>query len=346
MNYLNLKANSLRSIVCLASVLVAFSAHAQEAIPSHQDLSAAQQQELVDLIDKGQAAFDAGDFAAALASYQDAYALFSHPDLRYRMARCHEYLGELPEAIEGYESFLAATPDAEERGRIEKTVAALKERHRQTLPATLELVVIPADANVFIDGERVSNLQREEGRVEVELEAGAHDIWVGKRGFSDKRQVFQLSAAESKTLAISLDLADAGAPETASGGVPMGPIILGSVGVVSGVIGVVSYTQYASDREQIDQWDAQKGQQTRPADYDSTYDAMNTSATLTWASGVVSVASLATAAIWWWGFGDETPTPPAYQSGIALDSVTFTPDPSQGNAAPSDARGLFMRGRF
>src|SRR5690554_5772885 len=235
MNYLTPKSCALCALICLLSVGVAAPAFAQSSVPSHQDLSAAEQQVLVEQIDAGQAAFDAGDFDTALANFQKAYALFPHPDLKYRIARCHEYLGELPEAIAAYQFFLDATPQAEERGRIEKTIAVLTQRHRQTPPATLQMRVTPPDANVFVDSKRIPNPSSNRGHFTVELTAGSHEVQVEQRGYLPQKQVLDLRAGEAKGLDFTLQMSPVAAHQpTRGGGGGTGPVVLGSVGVVAG----------------------------------------------------------------------------------------------------------------
>ena|SRR5690554_192068 len=349
MNYLTPKSCALCALICLLSVGVAAPAFAQSAVPSHQDLSAAEQQVLVDQIDAGQAAFDAGDFDTALANFQKAYALFPHPDLKYRIARCHEYLGELPEAIAAYQFFLNATPQAEERGRIEKTIAVLTQRHRQTLPATLQMRVTPPDANVFVDGQRIPNPSSNRGHLSVELAAGSHEVRVEQRGYLPSKQIFNLRAGESKELDFALQLSPIATAESTRGGSPSGLFLVAGLGVVAGVFTVYSYTQYTSNRDQIDIWDAQKGDEARPARYDSTHDDMETWATLTWTAGIVSAASLASAAIWWWGFREDGAPQSAERTedtGVSLDSVALTPGGAPAHSAGSAIWSFSLSGRF
>lgn len=348
-NDLSLRASSVRALICLMSLCVSAPAFAQPPVPSHQDLSPAEQQVLVDLIDGGQTAFDAGDFDGALAQFQKAYALFPHPDLKYRIARCHEYLGELPEAIAAYQFFLDATPQAEERGRIEKTIAQLTQRHRQTLAATLQMRVTPPDANVFVDSERIPNPSSNRGHLTVELAPGAHEVRVEQRGYLPQKQVLELRAGEEKARSFTLQMTPMAVDEPSGTRSTTGPAVLGGLGVVAGVLGIYSYTQYASNREQIDIWDARKGDEARPARYDSTHDDMDTWATLTWTAGIVSAASLASAAIWWWGFRDDGTSQSGERSddaGVSLDSVALTPRGAPSGAAAHEVWSFSLSGRF
>src|SRR5690606_23384601 len=117
----------------------------------------------------------------------------------------------------------------------------------------------------------------------------------------------------------------------------------------AGIFTVYSYTQYASNRERIDIWDARKGGAERPSQYDSTHDAMESWETLTWTAGIISVASLASAAIWWWGFRDDatsTSAENAEDPGISIDSLALTPGATPARPADFGAWSFSLSGRF
>lgn len=349
MNNSLLKLYSLRFFVCLASLLVAFSAAAQSAPPSHKDLSPSEQQQLVGLLDAGQSAFDAGDFDKALVSFRDAYAIFGHPDITYKIARCYEYLGELPEAITTYQQFLTDAPNAEERGRVERTIAALKERRRESLPATLQLSVVPADAKVYVDGQRKFDASGGTGRFKIGVTPGSHDVRVEKRGYQPKNHPLSLSAGESKALTITIEKVPT--PQVEPSNDWVGPVLLGSAGAIAGVFAAFSYTQYASNSDQIARWDELKDAQQRPAQYDSVHNEMNTDLTVTWTAGIISAACLTTAAVWWWGYAGDARAATATTSGVTVDSVALGPggtDPRATNSEASalDNWSLSMSGRF
>ena len=81
-----------------------------------------------DLFREGAAKFRAGEFRPALDLFEKAYALDPHPTLIYNIARAHEGLGELDEAIDAYERYLASDPNASDRGAVEQRVVTIRKQ--------------------------------------------------------------------------------------------------------------------------------------------------------------------------------------------------------------------------
>jgi len=109
------------AVVCalaLALSALAPSAHAQTGKNADQ--------QAVELFEKSVQAYRAGDFAKAVGLLKQAYALKPAPVLMYNLARAHEGLGQLDEAVRAYEDYLAKEPKPQDRGAIEKKVATLK----------------------------------------------------------------------------------------------------------------------------------------------------------------------------------------------------------------------------
>ncbi|MFU8806364.1 MAG: tetratricopeptide repeat protein, partial [Bradymonadaceae bacterium] len=65
-------------------------------------LSEAEKREFVGLIEAGVGAYDRGDFDRSLRFFMDAYDVFRHPDVVYRIALSHERLGEDAQALRFY----------------------------------------------------------------------------------------------------------------------------------------------------------------------------------------------------------------------------------------------------
>lgn len=79
-----------------------------------------------------------GDFEAAADLLREAYALYPEPILLYNLARALEGSGDTAGAIEQYERYLAAVPDLDDRGALERRVATLKaELARRTPPPAI-----------------------------------------------------------------------------------------------------------------------------------------------------------------------------------------------------------------
>lgn len=73
-------------------------------------------------------AYKRGDFKGAVADLEKAYSLEPVPVLLYNLGRAYEGLGETKSAIDAYERYLKAQPDAEDHGAIEQRLVTL---HRE-----------------------------------------------------------------------------------------------------------------------------------------------------------------------------------------------------------------------
>jgi tetratricopeptide (TPR) repeat protein len=118
-------------------MLAAPAAHAQDAAPEASAHSHA-----LELFSDGKTAYKQGDLQTAIKDLEAAYELEPAPVLLYNLARAYEGLGELEKAVSAYERFLAAQPNAEDRGAIETRVATLKrqieEREQRQASAAAE----------------------------------------------------------------------------------------------------------------------------------------------------------------------------------------------------------------
>ncbi|MEM6955734.1 MAG: hypothetical protein AAF411_14650 [Myxococcota bacterium] len=86
------------------------------------------------LYSEAQQHYRAGEIAESVTLLEEAYTLNPNPVLLFNMARAQEALGAEAEAIDSYERYLEAEPDAPDRGavvsRIEALEASLHERAR------------------------------------------------------------------------------------------------------------------------------------------------------------------------------------------------------------------------
>lgn len=75
---------------------------------------------------RGTKNFNDGAFEEALTNFQVAASLYASPDFQYNIARCYEELGKHEDAIRGYETYLKAKPDAEDRVGVENRIKLLR----------------------------------------------------------------------------------------------------------------------------------------------------------------------------------------------------------------------------
>ena len=95
-----------------------------------------------------QAAFNAavrawreGDYARALDDFRRAQELSPHPATLFNVARAEERVGHIGAAIEAYEEYLRAAPEATDAAEVRRTIAAL--RAAQQPPETTPAMVLP-----------------------------------------------------------------------------------------------------------------------------------------------------------------------------------------------------------
>ncbi|MEM9860545.1 MAG: hypothetical protein AAF938_02915 [Myxococcota bacterium] len=78
------------------------------------------------LYDAGAVAFSDGRFEAALSRFQESYALSELPALLYNIATAHDRLNQYEEAIEQYEAYLEAIPNAQNANYTRRRIALLR----------------------------------------------------------------------------------------------------------------------------------------------------------------------------------------------------------------------------
>ncbi len=78
------------------------------------------------LFEAGRAAFDAGRYEEALGYFERSYELSEAPELLYNIGHTAERLRRDERAIEAFERFLEARPDAEGRAAIEVRIANMR----------------------------------------------------------------------------------------------------------------------------------------------------------------------------------------------------------------------------
>jgi tetratricopeptide (TPR) repeat protein len=114
----------MRLVAALLAVLFASPAFAQRpASPTSDDLEAAKAHYAA-----GSAYYEQANYADAAKEFNEAYRLSHRPDLLYNVARAHEQLGQLDDAIAALRRYLDEKPDAADRKLIESRIGNLEKR--------------------------------------------------------------------------------------------------------------------------------------------------------------------------------------------------------------------------
>ncbi len=80
--------------------------------------------------------YQMSDYKRALAEFQQAYRLEPLPGLAFNIARCHEMVGDMPSAIEMYETYLHKKPDADNRDLVMARLETLRKKLASKKTAT------------------------------------------------------------------------------------------------------------------------------------------------------------------------------------------------------------------
>lgn len=164
-----------------------------------------------------QALYTEGRFDEALAKFQEAQQLKPHPVLVFNIARCHEQLGALAKALEGYRAYLKQLPTATDRDAVRASIAGLEKRLKKTAQP-VRVSVEPAGSVVKIDGRPVPSAPEA-----IELPDGEHQLEVSAPGFEPMQRTFTLSGRPLE-LSIALRALVAGdAPKRDPGLTPVDP---------------------------------------------------------------------------------------------------------------------------
>lgn len=75
---------------------------------------------------EGKRLYDVGEYAKALAEFKRAYLNYEEPSFLFNMAQCHRALGDKPEAIRAYRSYLRNSPEAANAADVRRIVAELE----------------------------------------------------------------------------------------------------------------------------------------------------------------------------------------------------------------------------
>jgi Tetratricopeptide repeat len=76
----------------------------------------------------GQSYYDQASYTDALREFNEAYRISKRPALLYNLARCHEALEQLPEAVQMLQRYLEEDPTTSDREAVETRIRNLKER--------------------------------------------------------------------------------------------------------------------------------------------------------------------------------------------------------------------------
>lgn len=151
-----MRSSSKAILLLAATLLAAPRASAESADPARP------------AFEKGVAAFQSGDYAAALESFRAADALRHSPSITYNIARSLEKLERPQAAVNAYEAFLGEVgPDNELTAAATLAIAQIKAKSTR-----LRIESKPPGATVTLDGEVLA----EKTPVTLLVKRGRHEL--------------------------------------------------------------------------------------------------------------------------------------------------------------------------
>lgn len=166
-----------------------------------EELSDADKYRLIELIGRGNAAYDAGDYSESCAHYEDAAEMAEFPEVYYRLALCRERLDELGRAVEAYERYLDLDPEISDRGRIVAELERLKRIMVERSISHLRIRSSPEGATVLgVDGKDLG-----ETPLDLELEPGMYQFFLRAPGRVDGHRTVELEAGGSSEIHVEME---------------------------------------------------------------------------------------------------------------------------------------------
>jgi tetratricopeptide (TPR) repeat protein len=142
------------------------------------------------------------DFAGALAAYQEADDLVPGAAPKHKIAVCLDKMNKVQEAIDAYQKFLDANPDADKfKDQITDSKARIDALKKS--PAKVKVATDPAappGLKISVDGQAKTG-------TEFTVEPGHHMITASADNFDTAAQEFDVKFAESKDLQMKLTAA-------------------------------------------------------------------------------------------------------------------------------------------
>lgn len=166
--------------------------------PSGEELLAARQ-----LFEEGQTLEQAGDWQGALGVYERVAQVKLTPNVRYKIARCHEELGRLVEAVNGYD---LAAQEAKTSGKTAEKVLKNAPKRAADLRKKLGQIEIHIEgelrtSRVLIDGKSIAPVLL---ATAIPVDPGPHVVQLETAGSVAFEQDVDLGKGELATVDIEV----------------------------------------------------------------------------------------------------------------------------------------------
>lgn len=201
----------------MKAALLSLAVIASVAAPAAADDSAATKREADRHFKTGVKLFEETKYSEALAEFEQAYALASHPLVLYNLASTHRALSQYSQAVDFYNRFLTEGKGVVKPAQLAKGQRELDDVLR--LIARVDVTTAPEGATVSVDGRTIGPSPLGQPLI---LGPGDHVVSATLEGHKRAERSFRVAAGD--TLAVALTLAKkAEAPVVEGGG---GPVVV------------------------------------------------------------------------------------------------------------------------
>jgi hypothetical protein len=143
--------------------------------------------------------FDEGKYSEALAEFEQAYALESHPLVLYNLAAAHRALSQYAQALEFYQRFLAEGKGVVRPRQLARGQRELAELLR--LIARITVTTKPEGALVTVDGRAIGPSPLADPII---LGPGDHVVGASHDGYQAGERSIRVAAGDSLSVGLSL----------------------------------------------------------------------------------------------------------------------------------------------
>ncbi len=188
-----LRPMNVFAALSLASALLA-AAPAPVPSPATPEVKRARE-----LYQSAAALYAEGKYAQALARFEETLAVRPHPSIHYNLGRCHEQLGDLPQALRSYRTYLSMSPDAKDRDSVIESIAGIERTLRNKGLQVVSIDTPVPGAMVHIDDAELGPTP-----AIAALPFGSHRVRVSAEGFDDFDKAVLLQPSQTIELTVTL----------------------------------------------------------------------------------------------------------------------------------------------